>query len=329
MHLIYALRVLCAILLVREWLCIPLRYSNGTTTKGVSLMEWQQIEYFQKVAELQHMTRAAEALSISQPALSRSIARLEDELGVSLFERQGRSIILNRYGKVFLKHVNRILKEFEETKQEMQALLDPEYGTVSLGFLHTIGINIIPDILSNFQTLHPNTKIKLYQNNNISLLRQLQAGEIDLCFVHHAFGDARIQWEKLWEEELFLMVPVNHSLAGKESVTLQEIRDEPLISMKPGFELRKIADKLCKKANFTPKIAFEGEEVTTLAGLVASGLGVALLPDQKDIDDDKVVKVHVRWPSCKRQIGLSWYGDRYLSPAVKRFMHFVFTKYQN
>lgn len=292
-------------------------------------MEWQQIEYFQKVAQLQHMTQAAEALSISQPALSRSIARLEEELGVSLFERQGRSIILNQYGKLFLIHANRILKEFEDTKHEIQALVDPEHGEVSLGFLHTLGVNIIPDILRGFQELHPGTKIRLYQNNNISLLKQLQSGEIDLCLVHHSFGDPHIQWEKLWDEELFLMVPVTHPLAGRESITLHEIQTEPMISMKPGYELRKIADKLCRKANFTPNITFEGEEVTTLAGLVASGLGVALLPDQKDIDKTKVSKIHVRWPSCKRQIGLSWYEDRYMSPTAKRFMRFIFTHYRD
>ncbi|MFX3619592.1 MAG: LysR family transcriptional regulator [Sporolactobacillus sp.] len=290
-------------------------------------MEWQQIEYFQIVAKLQHMTRAAEALSISQPALSRSIARLEEELGVSLFERQGRSIILNQYGRVLLKHVNHVLKEIDETKRELKTLMDPEYGEVSLGFLHTLGVNVIPDILRSFQKAHPCTKVKLYQNNNTALLHQLSTGEIDLCLVHHAFNEPHILWEKLWEEELFLMVPSNHPLAVKESISLKEIENEPMISMKPGYELRKIADKLCRKANFAPNITFEGEEVTTLAGLVASGLGIALLPDQKDIDESKVTKVHIHWPSCKRQIGLSWYEDRYMSPAVKQFMKFVFKHY--
>jgi Transcriptional regulator len=300
----------------------------GRHLLGVIYMEWQQIEYFQKVAELQHMTKAAEALSISQPALSRSIARLEEELGVSLFERQGRNIILNQYGKLFLKHADRILNEFDMTKKEIQSLLDPEYGIVSLGFLHTLGVNIIPDILSGFQNLHPNTKIKLYQNNNISLLKQLEKGEIDLCLVHHSTDNPHIEWEKLWDEELFLMVPAGHPLAQKESVTLNEIGNEPIISMKPGYELRKIADKLFRKVKMTPNITFEGEEVTTLAGLVASGLGIALLPDQRDIDETKVRKVHVRWPSCRRAIGLSWYSDRYLSPAVRRFMKFIFTRYK-
>ncbi|MFT8870882.1 MAG: LysR family transcriptional regulator [Sporolactobacillus sp.] len=290
-------------------------------------MEWQQIEYFQVVARLQHMTKAAEELSISQPALSRSIARLEEELGVSLFERQGRSIILNQYGRLLLKHVNHILKEIGEAKRELKMLMDPEYGEVSLGFLHTLGVNVIPDILCAFRKLHPRTKIKLYQNNNTSLLHQLETGEIDLCLVHHGYSDPHILWEKLWEEELFLMVPANHPLAKRNSIMLKEIAREPIVSMKTGYELRKLADMLCRKAEFTPTIAFESEDVTTLVALVASGLGVALLPDQKDIDEDKVRKLHISWPACRRQIGLSWYEDRYLSPAVRQFMAFIFKRY--
>lgn len=291
-------------------------------------MEWQQIEYFQMVAYMQHMTKAAEALSISQPALSRSIARLEDELGVSLFERQGRNIILNRYGELFLKRANRILKEFEEAKQEIQDLLDPEYGEVSLGFLHTLGVNMIPDIIREFQHHHPNTKIKLYQNNNVSLLKQLDSGEIDLCLLHRSFNEPHIEWVKLWNEELFLMVPASHRLAAYDSITLDAIKNEPFIILKEGFELRKIADRLCREAGFAPHITFEGEEVTTLAGLVAAGLGVALLPDQKDIDSSKVAKLHVRWPSCERQIGLSWYEGRYLSPTATQFKEFVLKHYK-
>ena len=100
-------------------------------------MEWQQLEYFVTVAKLEHMTRAAEALAISQPALSRSISKLEEELGVPLFDRQGRSIMLNRYGELFLYRVQRMRKEYEKAVLELQELNNPELGDVSLGFTYT------------------------------------------------------------------------------------------------------------------------------------------------------------------------------------------------
>ena len=101
-------------------------------------MEWQQLKYFQTVANLQHISKAAKVLSITQPALSRAILRLEKELGVPLFERQNRTIVLSQYGRLFLNHVNKMILEFEEGKQEIQDLLDPEHGTVSIVFLHSL-----------------------------------------------------------------------------------------------------------------------------------------------------------------------------------------------
>lgn len=97
-------------------------------------MEWEQLEYFQTLAQMQHVTKAAKSLSITQPALSRSIARLENHLGVPLFDRHGRSITLNQYGHIFLRRVQAMMKEYTEGKEEIQALLKPDQGEVSLGF---------------------------------------------------------------------------------------------------------------------------------------------------------------------------------------------------
>ncbi|MTT30578.1 LysR family transcriptional regulator [Terrilactibacillus sp. BCM23-1] len=291
-------------------------------------MEWQQIEYFYTVAKSQHMTHAAEELSISQPALSRSISRLEDELGVPLFQRQGRNIILNRYGKLFLNRAERILREFEEGKQEIQDLLDPEFGEISLGFLHTLGINIIPDMVRTFHQHYPKTKIKLHQNDSASLLHDVVLGEIDLCLVNPVDEKLNVHWENLWNEELFVMVPKNHRLAKYDTITFEEIKDEPFISLKEGIALRSITNKLCDEAGFVPNMTFEGEEITTIAGLVAAGLGVTLIPDSREIDSIPLAKLRVRWPNCERQIGLAWGENHYMSPAVKAFRSFIFEHYQ-
>lgn len=286
-------------------------------------MEWNQLEYFQTVARVQHMTHAAEILSISQPALSRSIARLEAELGVPLFERQGRSIILNSYGHLFLKRVNRIIKEFQEGKQELKDLLDPEYGVVSLGFLHTLGPEIIPNLIGAFRTHYPNVRFQLNQNNSSSLLKQMELGEFDLCLITPTETKMQIKWIKLWSEELFVIVPVGHPLENRESIMLDEIADESFISVKKGNSLRQIADQLCQEAEIVPKIVFEGEELHTIAGLVATGFGVSLIPDIKDLDRSKIARIRVRWPKCERSIGIAWVEGRYLSPSVKQFKEFV------
>ncbi|MGM0878552.1 MAG: LysR family transcriptional regulator [Bacillota bacterium] len=292
-------------------------------------MEWQQFEYFQVVARLQHITRAAETLSISQPALSRSIARLEEELGVQLFERQGRTISLNHYGQLFLKRSDRIMKEFQEGKQEIQDLLDPDYGKVSFGFMPTLGTYLIPNLISSFRADYPNVYFQFKQNRNDLLLKQLELSEIDFCLVSSIEGKTQFRWIQLWSEELFIIVPSHHHLANYESITLQEIADEPFVLLEEGNGLRGITDQLFQEAGISPKITFEGEEVHTIAAFVAAGLGVTLIPDFKGIDWDKISRIRVRSPNCQRVIGLAWVEGRYLSPSAKRFQQFIinfFTK---
>ncbi|MFD0698763.1 LysR substrate-binding domain-containing protein [Paenibacillus sp. GCM10027628] len=289
-------------------------------------MEWQELEYFQTVARMEHMTRAAKLLCVSQSALSRSISRLEKELGVPLFDRQGRTITLNRYGQLFLNRVHRIMKEYEEGKHEIEDLLDEEAGEVALGFLHTLGSHHIPDLIAAFRRESPKIRFQLNQNSTASLLQQMREGTIDLCLLSspNDEGNSDIEWTQLWSEELFLFVQKQHRLADRGSVvSLQEIADEPMISFKSGYGLRNIIDTLCNEAGFTPKIAFEGEEVHTVAGLVAAGLGVALIPDVKGLGGNDVVKLSVSSQECRRNIGVVWVKERYLSPPAKRFIQFV------
>ncbi|MBY0054371.1 LysR family transcriptional regulator [Brevibacillus agri] len=287
-------------------------------------MEWQQLEYFQTLARMQHVTRAAEAMSLSQPALSRSIARLEEELGVPLFERQGRTIMLNRYGQLFLKRVNRILKEFEDGKQELRDLVHPDRGEVALGFLHTLGTSLIPDLIGAFRAKSPSIGFTMIQNHSYSLLEHLDAGELDLCLLAEPTETKLpIQWTPLWSEELFAIVPIGHPLAGRESILLSEIAEESFIFLKKGYALRRTTDQLFEQLGVTPRVTFEGEEAATVAGLVAAGLGVSLLPDLRGIDQSKIAQIRIRTPKCQRVIGMALVKGGYLSPAAVRFKEFI------
>lgn len=286
-------------------------------------MEWQQLEYFQTLARVQHMTRAAGSLSLSQPALSRSIARLEEELGVPLFDRQGRTIILNRYGQLFLKRVNRILKEFDSGRQELHDLVHPEHGEVALGFLHTLGTNLIPDLIGAFRDQFPMISFQLIQNHSYWLLENLNAGKLDICLVADPSETKRpLQWLPLWSEEVFVTLPLGHPLAGAESIRLDELADEPFIFMKKGYALRDTTDRLFQQIGISPKITFEGEEIATVAGLVAAGLGVSLLPGA-GLDKSKIIQISVRRPKCQRVLGMGLIEGRYMSPAALRFKQFV------
>lgn len=286
-------------------------------------MEWQQFEYFQTLARMQHVTHAAETLSISQSALSRSIARFEDEIGVPLFDRQGRSIRLNKYGHIFLKHVDNMMKEFDEGKQEIKDLLDPDKGEVSLGFLHTLSTSHIPDLLASFRAHYPKINFRLGQGPSHNLIDQLQLGVFDLCLIAPMENTSPIVWRQLWNEELFVIVPKDHKYANRKNITLEEIADESFIHLKEGFSLRITIEKIFKEVGITPKITFEGEEADTVAGLVAAGLGISILPNLKGTDQSKISQIPVKSPQCQRTIGIAWVEGRYLSPATEKFKQFV------
>ncbi|MNW54746.1 HTH-type transcriptional regulator GltC [compost metagenome] len=273
---------------------------------------------------MEHMTKAAQALSISQSALSRSISRMEEELGVPLFDRQGRSIVLNRYGQLFVKRVQRMIQEYEEGKAELRSLVDEEAGEVTVGFLHTLGSNLMPDLIVDFREIYPNIRFQLNQNNTSSLQDQLAQGSVDMCLLSHPSEQIHsMEWREIMSEELYVFVPLHHPLAGRSSIQLSEISDEPMISFKAGFGLRNLSDHYCRTAGFIPRIAFEGEEVPTIEALVAAGLGVALLPGVRGINNHQIVRLKVTSPDCYRVIGLAWMKERYMSPPAKRFLDFV------
>ena len=287
-------------------------------------MEIQQLEYFKTVAEMQHMTHAAEQLNISQPALSKSISNIEHEIGVPLFDRQGRSISLNRYGKLFLASVDAILHEFEKAKVEIGSLVMPGYGDVAFGFIHTLGMEVVPELMAHVPEKYPNMKFTLTQAASYNLLKRLEEGQVDLCLSQRLESKSiDIEWIELWSEELFVIVPKTHRFANRETIKLEEIKNEPFISIKRGNALRQIVDKLFEQAGITTNNTFSGEEMHTVAGFVGAGLGVSLIPNIKGLNEYNVCKIRVSEPICERKIGVSWVGGRYLSPAAIQFKEYL------
>jgi DNA-binding transcriptional LysR family regulator len=293
-----------------------------------SLMEWHQIEYFRAVARQQHFTQAAEELAVSQPAVSRSIARLEHELGVPLFDREGRSVRLNRYGRAFLVHAERALNEIAEGRRELSDMVGPVRGTIAIGFIHVLGTHLLPVLLRRFRAEHPSVEFKLFQGSTAALLEQLTDAETDLCLMATHPERADLKFARLFEEEIFAVVPPDHHLAGRESIELSELADEPFVTFKEGWGLRQLDEELCRQAGFAPRITFEGDEVATVHGLVAAGLGVALIPRSPAPREARGVWLHVSQPRCERAIGVSWIEDHYLSAVATLFRDFIIESFR-
>lgn len=292
-------------------------------------MEWHQITYFQTVAKTQHITRAAEQLSISQPALSRAISKLEQELGVKLFDRKGRNIYLNRYGEMFLKRVEQSIQQIEIGKQEILNTIHPDYGIINLAFLPSLGMSIIPEIVSSYQEQFSKVKFLLNQASTQEIIEQLKNGVVDIALIALLDDDQDIIWEPLLTEELFLIVSINHWLARYEEIDLKMIEKEPFISFKEGYGLRNIIQQICTDANLSPDIVFEGQDIGTVSGLVGAKLGVSLVPDIPVLNKSKVKLIRVQNPICKREIGIARMKNSYLSPASLKFLNYVHNLFLN
>jgi DNA-binding transcriptional LysR family regulator len=293
-------------------------------------MELQQLEYFRVVARTQHVTQAAEELAITQPALSRAMARLERDLGVALFDHRGRSVKLNRYGQAFLRHVERALAAIEEGRRELVDLADRDAGVIAFGFAHALGTRVVPDLIASFRQQHPRARFQLLQNASHIILAELEAGDVDIALVSPVPPTSeRIESIELASEELFLVVPHDHRFAKRRSVRLSELRDDTFVCLRQGYGLRTLTDQFCAEAGFVPKIAFEGEEIATLRSLVSVGLGVAIIPAVSSPAETAPPQLHITEPICRRSIGLMWEPGRYQPELAQQFRHHIITSFRD
>lgn len=292
-------------------------------------MEIEQLRYFKTVATMQHMTRAAEVLSISQPALSKSISNIEQDLGVPLFDREGRSIFLNRFGELFLQSVTVILDEYERIKEEFEDIVKPGSGEVSFGFIHTLGMEIVPELIAMTTERFPNMQFSLTQATSLNLLKRLEEGAIDICLSQKIESKViEIVTEELFVEELFVIVPKKHPLAQRETIKLEDVKNEQFIAIKKGNSLRQLVDEFFLKEGIELNTTFAAEEMHTVAGFVGAGMGVSLIPNIKGLDHYNVKRLKVN-PPCYRSVGVSWAKNRYLPPAATEFKHYLLDYFKN
>ncbi|RSM85974.1 LysR family transcriptional regulator [Kibdelosporangium aridum] len=288
-------------------------------------MEIDQLRWFVMVAEGRTVTAAAAQLHVSQPALSRGLARLEQEIGVPLFDRVGRVLRLNSNGRTLLEAAKRALNSVDSAVRTIGTAADPTHGTVRFAFLNTLGTMLVPALLSGFRARYPEVEFLLRQDGTSRNEQSLLNGEVDMIMAAQPSDQPGITWQPVLDEPLALVVPVGHRLAKRRRVRLIEVKDEPFVTFAHGFGLRPLTERLCASVGFTPRIAFEGEDPTMLRGLVGAGCGVALLaPAPGPLPD--AVELPISEPRCARTIGVGWCPDHYHPAVVEAFREYVLTE---
>lgn len=201
-------------------------------------MHLDELGWFVVLAETEHVTDAASDLGISQPTLSRALARLEDHFGVPLFDRVNRRLRLNPYGEILLVHARRTLAEMRSATERIAALRDPGTGTVRLAFLHSQASSFVPDLLRRFRALAPHVQFGLMQGAAHEIVDRLDSGQADLAITSPR--PAGYQWHGLHVERLCLAVPRGHRLAARTRIQLSDTGAEPFIELAPEFGLHPV-----------------------------------------------------------------------------------------
>lgn len=289
------------------------------------------LQGFVAVARSGHLTEAAGALGIPQPTLTRRVRRLERSVGADLFDRVGRRLVLNARGRAYVPHAHAALAELAEGRARVARLMDPQHGTVRLDFMHSLGTWMVPDLLRDYRALHPHVQIELHQGAARVLVERVLDDAADLALVgprpaESEGPDASLGWHQLELQRLALALPEGHRLATPGPVDLREAAAEPFIGMLPGYGTRLLLDRLAGELGFTPDLVFESMELTTVAGLVSAGLGVALLPLDDPYLAPRGIVLRPLDPPAHRELGMVWRAGAtgaQQAPPVEQFRRFV------
>lgn len=282
------------------------------------------LTWFITLAELEHVGAAADRLHLAQPTLSRMLARLERRLGVPLFDRHGKRIRLNEFGRAYYQHARLARAELDAGARAVADLADPAEGTVRLAFLHSFGGWLVPQLVSGFRRQAGRVQVSLHQDAAGTITRLVLDGDADLALVSPKPVELGLGWLGLLRQPLVLAVPAGHRLAGKRQVHLADLGGEDWVAMRAGYGMRRLLDELAAAAGLRPRIGFESSDLVTVTGLVAAGLGVALMP----LEDPPpgapnpgpaVSRIPLADPGAEREVGLIWAADRPMPDAVARF----------
>ncbi|VVD97833.1 HTH-type transcriptional regulator BenM [Pandoraea iniqua] len=247
-------------------------------------MELRHLRYFVTVAEELHFSRAAARLNIGQPPLSMQIRALEDELGVTLFERTQRRVFLTTAGRTFLVRARQILADADAARQEVQQIAGVDAGELRIAFTTSAPMtNLMKRVLTSYRQQYPRVTLTLSESPSERQLDALGERTLDIGLLRRADDAAAVSglsFETLVDEALLVVMHQGHALAGRAQISMADLAGEAFIMHPPdvGTAVDGKIRRMCERAGFTPRVVQEARESTTIVALAASGLGVAVLP---------------------------------------------------
>lgn len=302
---------------------VSMRYRHG--------MDTDTLRWFQLVADGYTVTEVSDIFGVSQPGVSRALARLEREVGTALLRRSGRVLRMTHAGTAFKRHVDSMVNDLDDAMAAVDALVDPEGGVVTLAFPLSLGSWLVPRLIRAFREEHPRVRVVLQrtavgESGRVSQQLATRRADVELTTLRVTGPD--VQWRRILVEPLVLAVSPSHPLAGRDEVPLAAVADEPFVMRRAPSDMRTQTLALCEAAGFEPHLAFEADDLPTVRGLVAAGLGVAVVPAEglpAPTTFARTRLVPITDAGAHREVGVAWVTGRPLLASAEAFRRFLLT----
>lgn len=295
-------------------------------------MTLQQLYYFQMIAKLQHYNKAAKELHVAQPSLSKSMALLEDELQVPLFEKQGRNIILTKYGRVFQGYVNNILSEIERAKSDMQSMLDRSSGHINIAYVSPFGHDYIPKAVRNFLKRDENSHVtfSFREGFTTAMIKAIHDNEADIIFGSYEENEPDLTFVPIMKQNIILIAPPNFDILKENVRTMQDFSRYPFISYDHTSSMGRLTRKFFREEHLVMNFVCESPDELAILALVSNNFGLSYVAEteqiQRAIEEGRVIRVPLE-EERYRQLYMIYKSDKYHAPAVKDFIDFIKNDY--
>ncbi|MCB1232326.1 MAG: LysR family transcriptional regulator [Verrucomicrobiae bacterium] len=286
-------------------------------------MEFLQLQHFVAVARARNFTRAAEELNLSQPALSRSIQKLEDQVGQPLFERKPREVVPTDLGELLLIRAKEILALVEDTFSEVAEA--GKHGRIRLGAIPTIAPYFLPGLLKGFADTHPDISVVVQEDTTEDLIKRCSHGEIDLAILALPLIAKHLEIETLFDEELLLVIPCDHPLALRKKITAEAVEEFPFVMLNEAHCLSENIASYCRQQSVQPVTVERISQLATVQELVALGHGISIVPQMARCLDDSDRRVYRSFSDKKpiRTVAMMWNRQRHQSRWVRALMEYL------
>ncbi len=284
-------------------------------------MNLRALQYFVKLADLRHFSRAAEACFVSQPTLSTQIKKLEGELGVQLVERSPKNIMLTPVGLEIADRARLVLSDIDQIKAVARRSGNPADGVLRLGLFPTLAPYLLPHVIPTLRDRYPNLRLQLAEEKTDNILRMLRQGELDAALLALPIVDEGLDMETLFEEPFVLALPGHHPLVGHHEITIDNLKGEELLLLDEGHCLRDHALEVCALAEAHERVDFHATSMETLRQMVAADVGITLMPilsvKPPMAATGNVIIRHFKNPAPSRTIALVWRQSSALSAFLR------------